>query len=299
MNAAAETKDISMLEAWQRHVLDCEHCSQARTGDKLCQMGMNFWRIPGSATMPIVQEVHPIVPMVSAPVPPSQQVAMTVNVVPSAVPMSPAPAMAAAFDIGALAARVTERVVARSTSGAAIAVPMEKTSTSVEIRTSRDVVLRMPERDIEVYSAMRGAIPRFLRLAEMMGTFYLAEKEARQMARSAGVMLDDQQTAMVVRQVSHARGMGDLSAEQLYAEFEDVKMLVIRLGDYIGRFMAVDTETRAVMRDVRTLGMEMQGELERSPGGRLVVDDSSPQVTRGLRMLAVALQGEMERRLGT
>lgn len=206
---------------------------------------------------------------------------------------------AAGIDIGALASRVSERVIARTTSGAAIAVPMEKTSRAVEIRTSRDVVLRMPERDIEVYSAMKGSIGRLLRLAEMMGTFMIATEESKEMARDAGVVINDRELSLVVQKVTEGRGYGGVTAQSLYVEFEEVKGLVIRLGDGMGRFMAVDAETRSVMKAVRSLGVEMQGEVERAIGGVLVLDGESRKVIREMRMLAVSLQGEMERRLGT
>lgn len=249
-------------------------------------MGQNFWRIPGSATMPVAQLPAPVAAAASMSVVPPHAVAVAVNAAP-------------AFDLNALATRVSERVVARTSTGAAIAVPMEKTSKSVEIRTSRDVTLQMPERDIEVYTIMKAAIGRLMRLAEVLGVSILASDEAKILSRGAGVVLQEHEVALVVRKATEARGMAGVIMEQLYSEFSDVGMMVIRLGDAMGRFMMVDAETREVMRDVRKLGIEMQGELERAIGGTLQLDDGMRKITRALRMVAVSLQGEMERRLGT
>lgn len=286
MSADADPIEPTLLEAWQRHVLQCAICARARNGQDLCTMGQNFWRIPGSATMPVSQQPQPAAAVSAMPAIPTQAVAVVVNAPP-------------AFDLNALASRVSERVIARTSTGAAIAVPMEKTSKSVEIRTSRDVTLQMPERDIEVYTIMKGSIGRLMRLAEALGVSILASDEARILSRGAGVVLQDHEVALVVRKATEARGMGGVTMEQLYGEFSDVSMLVIRLGDAMGRFMMVDAETREVMRDVRKLGIEMQGELERAIGGSLQLDDGMRKITRALRMVAVSLQGEMERRLGT
>jgi hypothetical protein len=76
-------------------------------------------------------------------------------------------------------------------------------------------------------------------------------------------------------------------------------VMTMKLGDSIARFMAVDAETRIIMKEVRGLGVEMQGEIERSTGNALVIDETTPRIVRQMRMLAVTLQGEMERRLGT
>jgi hypothetical protein len=291
------------LNSWQSHVIQCGVCGSAATANDLCQMGKNFWRVPGSASMPMQQPqpvsvvVAPIVqmppmPMYGAPVPnhpqaQSQHAMMTMS--------SPGQA----FDMNVLSQRVLDRVVARSSSGAAISISREKTSTSVEFSTANGVVLRMPERDIEVYSCMKTMIGKLLRHAEQIGTYMMAREEGKRFAREVGKDLTSDETAMIVAQVGRRRGMGELSPEVLYDEFSVMCGDVMKLGDVIARFMTVDSDTRFLMKDVRALGVEMQGELERSSGGCLALDEATPKIVKQMRMLTVSLQSEMERRLGT
>jgi hypothetical protein len=63
--------------------------------------------------------------------------------------------------------------------------------------------------------------------------------------------------------------------------------------------MGHDSDTRAVIKESRSLGVEMQSEIERAAGRRLVLDNDMRQIVRKMRMLAVSLQTEMDRRLGT
>ena len=288
MSAPAEKQNDSMLEAWQRHVLECRVCSAARDASEMCQMGKNFWRVPGSASMPIPQQAAPTQQQAYQPQPPPQPQSQVIQY-----------QHAQQSDLNSIANRVLERVVARTESGSSIAVPMQKTSRSVEIATAPGVILHMPERDIEVYSTMKSMIGRFLMLGEKLGTFMMAREEAKRFAREANVIIADTQTAMIVKQVADHRGMPGLTAENLYNEFDEMTIMTIKLGDAIARFMAVDGETRHVMRDVRALGIDMKAEIERSSGGKLTLDGETPKVIRQMRMLAVTLQGEMERRLGT
>ena len=296
MSNPAEKQSDTMLEAWQRHVIECRVCGNAKNANEMCQMGKNFWRVPGSASMPMPSEA-------ATPQQPYQPQPQPNYQAPRETAPPPQPSMqyqhARESDINSIAHRVLERVVARTESGSSIAIPTQKTSRSVEIATAPGVILHMPERDIEVYSTMKGMIGRFLQLAEKLGTFMMAREEAKRFAREAQVIIGDSQTAMIVKQVADHRGMPNLSAESLYNEFDEMTVMTIKLGDTIARFMAVDTETRHVMRDVRALGIDMKGEIERSSGGRLTLDGETPKVIRQMRMLAVTLQGEMERRLGT
>jgi hypothetical protein len=124
----------------------------------------------------------------------------------------------------------------------------------------------------------------------------MAMEQSKQFSRESGVTLSSRETAMVVAQA--VRGAGAQSADALYNEFSDMTIMTMKLGDQIARFMAVDAETRVLMKEVRALGVEMQGEIERSSSGMLSLDDTSPRIVRAMRMLAVSLQGEMERRLG-
>jgi len=276
--------EAGALESWQRHVMTCGECGNAKSTDSLCQMGKNFWRVPGSVSMPMGGETV----VEAAPVKPAM------HLVPSK-PMEAPPRPQ--VDLSAFSKRVAERVVARTSTGHAVAIPREKTSSLLDIQISKDVQLRMPERDIEVYSAMKTMIKKYMDLAAMMGSTLMAMEQSKQFSREQGVVLNSRETAMVIAQV--VRGTGGPSSEAIYNEFSDMTIMTMKLGDHIARFMAVDAETRVLMKEVRALGVEMQGEIERSSGGTLVFDETTPRIVRGMRMLAVSLQGEMERRLGT
>jgi len=298
---------MTVFGLWQRHVLECQVCGSARSADEICQVGKNFWGTPGSAMAGVVgglngSGVGPGV-VVASPSPQiHHQQTVHVEVMAGQQPSpssrsveTPAPA----WDLQQFTARAAERVVARTSSGAAISVPMEKTSRAIEIASAPGVILRMPERDIEVYSAMKTVIGRLLRMAEMLGTYLVSLEELKRMGRELNVPVGEAEVALVVRKVSQGRGFGALAPEQLFDEFTAVMQMVVGLGDGMGRFMTVDGETRAVMKEVRSLGVDMKGEVERSPGGRLVLDEDTRRITRNLRMVAVSLQGEIERRLGT
>ena len=279
MSAPAEKQNDSMLEAWQRHVLECRVCSAARDASEMCQMGKNFWRVPGSASMPIPQkQAAPPQQQAYQPQPPPQPQSQVIQY-----------QHAQQSDLNSIANRVLERVVARTESGSSIAVPMQKTSRSVEIATAPGVILHMPERDIEVYSTMKSMIGRFLMLGEKLGTFMMAREEAKRFAREANVIIADTQTAMIVKQVADHRGMPGLTAENLYNEFDEMTIITIKLGDAIARFMAVDGETRHVMRDVRALGIDMKAEIEYLSGGKLNARRRDTKGDRQMRMLAVTL----------
>lgn len=298
----------SLLEGWQHHVLSCVQCGAAIKPDDLCQMGKNFWRVPGSATLPLQQpQVQPL-PVVPAPQPfqqpyhqpyqppfqhvqpfqepPHQHLSVNVNV-------------GGSSDLASLANRIVDRVIARSSTGHEVAIPMEKTSKGVVFQTAPGVVMQMPERDIEVYSSMNGMIQKYLRFANRLGTYMTTMQESRRMGREAGIVIGERETSAIVMRVAQQQNMPNLDLSSLYDEFSEISAMTIRLGDLLGRFMAVDSDTRAIMREARALGVSMQGELERSLDGRLVVDEQTPRILRDMRMLAVSLKGEMERRLGT
>lgn len=309
----------SILEGWQHHVLTCNQCGTAIKPDDLCQIGKNFWRLPGSATFPIQQPQHPLpIQQPQHPLPiqqPHQQ--------PFYDPYQGAPPFQAPYqvvppfheashhlsvnvnvggggaDLNSLANRIVERVIARSSSGHEVAIPMEKTSKGITFSTAPGVVMQMPERDIEVYGSMSGMIQKYLRFANRLGTYMTTMQESRRMGREAGITIGERETSAIVMRVSQQQNMPNLDLSSLYDEFAEVASMTIRLGDVLGRFMAVDTDTRAIMREARALGVNMQGELERSLDGRLVVDEQTPRILRDMRMLAVSLKGEMERRLGT
>jgi hypothetical protein len=283
--------ETGALESWQKHVMTCSECGNAKSTDSLCQTGKNFWRVPGSVSMPVPEVVSGVQGVHTAEV-----VRPTMHLVP-AKPVQEQPRQP--LDLKIFSQRVAERVVARTSSGHAIAIPLEKTSSLLDIQISKDVQLRMPERDIEVYSAMKTMIRKYMDFASQMGTYLMAMEQSKQFSREQGVTLTSRETAMVVVQVGNHRGMGNLSAEAIYNDFCDMTVMTMKLGDHIARFMAVDAETRVLMKEVRALGVEMQGEIERSAGSTLVFDEATPRIVRQMRMLAVSLQGEMERRLGT
>lgn len=283
MNATLQ----SSLESWQKHVIECAQCGRAKSATDLCQLGKNYWLVPGSATMPMDaprEDARPQMHVMRSPATGNEQQGGQQRI---------------PVDLAAVTRRVTERVVARTSNGHEVAIPIEKTSTLVDIQSAPGVTLRMPSRDIEVYSAMKKMIAMYLGFAERVGTFVMANEESKKYARDAGIQLNSKETALVISNVGNARGMGGLSAASLYQELSEMMVLTMKLGDHIGRFMTVDQETRAVMREIRTLGVEMQGEVERSSGGELVYDDNTSKMVRQMRMLAVSLQGEMDRRLGT
>lgn len=299
----------SILEGWQSHVLACNQCGSAIKPDDMCQIGKNFWRLPGSATFPMAA---PPAPPMSSPFPPSMPVQAPPQYyqAPTQLMMQPQPTPppnqvvvnvggGMGFDMSAFSSRVFERVVARSGSGMEVAIPMEKTSKLATFQTAPNVVMQMPERDIEVYASMNVMVQKYLRFANRLGTYMTTVQESRRMGREVGVVIDEGQTQMIVAQVASHQQMGNLTPEQLYDEFMDMTNVTVQLADLLGRFMAVDSDTRALMRDARTLGVDMQGEIERSMGARLVVDEHTPKIVRQMRMMAVSLKGEMERRLGT
>lgn len=262
MSAAA------LVDAWKEHVLQCGLCANAKGLADLCPIGRNFLSTADRAPEPPPQgQLVPKAPMDSA----------TVN---------------------HLAQAAVSRVVAMSSSGAAIAVPMQKTSRSVEIQTGRDVILRMPEKDIEIYSEMKDLIGRLIRLAQALSSAVLVGEEAKKVVRSQPSLdASEEQVALVVRQARTHFGIG--SDEALYEEFIDVMRRTLRIGDRLGNFMTVDETTRKIVREVRSLAMDMQGEQERTIGSALKLDDETRKLVRPMRMLAIELQGEIERRVGT
>jgi len=199
--------------------------------------------------------------------------------------------------ISNIAERVANKVLARSSSGAAIAVPMEKTSKEISFQTAPGVILNMPERDIEVYAEMRQMVGALATLGELIGKTIMVKEETKRASKEEDFELDEEQTALIISQVG--RHFGASTEEDLYAAFQDVSKRVLRLGDRLGSFMKVDDETRRVIRATRMLAIEMESQLELAYGGRLPLDADMRKVVRLSRLLAMDLQGEIERRVGT
>lgn len=256
----------SAMELWKAHVLQCGLCANAKSQSDLCPIGRSFW-----STQQEPAEVK-------------TQAIATID-------------QHTAAQIGHM---VASRVVARTSSGAAIAVPMEKTSKAVEIRTSNDVLLRMPERDIEVYAHMRDMISRLIRAAQAISTAIAVTEETKKTIKTQPVMqtANPEEVALVVRQARSHFGIG--SDEALYSEFSDLTRRVLHLGDRLGNFMRVDEPTQRIIRAARTLAIDMQGEIERGNlSETLKLDEETRKLVKPMRMLAIDLQGEIERRVGT
>ncbi len=216
----------------------------------------------------------------------------------SPVAVSNLPATIDPSMVNQIAERVSEKVIARSHSGAALAVPMEKTSTSVAIATAPGVVLHMPERDIEVYAEMKAMVVKLLGMADRIGKTIMVKEETKRHMRRAnpGKELKEEEVALVVSQVGGQFGGNE---EDLFYDFEEMAGHVLHLGDRLGSFMRVDDDTRRMMQRTRALAIEMQGEVERAYEGRLAMDTDTRKLVRETRLVALDLQGEIERRVGT
>lgn len=287
----------AVAESWKAHVLECGLCSSARAVTDICPVGRTFWPEPVVAA-PVVAAPVVAAPVVAAPV----VAAPVVAAAPAERPVAPAGELVVLMPgndfIKSIADRVSKSVVARSSTGASVIVPMEKTSAAVEIRTSRDVLLRMPERDIDVYGAMRNAIRVIATLAEKLGKMVMVVEETKRHIRTASNVKEapEEQVSLVIAQVT---GQFGTSEDELYGDFDDTCRMLFALGDKIGSFMTVDDDTRRVMQSARSVGIEMKGELERSYDGKLPLDIDMRKLIRLLRLLAMDLQGEIERRLGS
>lgn len=273
MNQSAAT-----IDAWKEHVTQCGLCKNAKGLAELCPIGQNFWR---PAEILSRQEPAPVSPPVQSQPQSQPQVhnALTHETVAS---------------LGNL---VASRVVARSASGAAIAVPMEKTSKAVGFSTAPGVQMYMPERDIEIYSEMRDMMPRLLRIAQIISHAATISSETRHVVRSKVESASENEVALVIRHARGQFGLGDDFA--IYNEFHDMTRRVLRMGDRLGNFMRVDERTHEIIRACRMLAMDMQGELDRSLSEQLRLDEKTRELAKPLRMLAIDFQGEIERRVGT
>lgn len=316
---------VSTVEQWKEHVLECAMCKHSKSPTDLCPVGREFWKAyyaaqapvqtpaspptyptPVPSPAPVINYVpQPLIPILGAPAQPAN----TGGRQPSHVPLEGAVGAAGQLEqsmgvnmpdarfIANIAERVASKVIARTETGSAIAVPMEKTSKAISFVTAPGVILNMPERDIEVYAEMRQLIMALASLSEMVGKTILVREETKRASKDNNVELDDNQTAMIVMQIGSQ--FGARSESDLYAAFSDVAQRVLRIGDRMGSFMKVDDDTRKVIRVARSLGIHMQSELERSYGGRLPLDEKMRNIVRGSRLLAMDLQGEIERRIGT
>lgn len=148
-------------EAWKQHVSQCSFCANANTVVQLCPIGRNFW---------------PQQPAQPQPSPQSQEMT-TVD----------------QRTANQIADQVADRIMARSSSGAMVGVPMEKTSVGVAVRTSRDVVLRIPERDINIYGSMKATMVAVLKCAEEMGKLMTVDAETRRVIRTCRELAVDLQ----------------------------------------------------------------------------------------------------------
>lgn len=218
------------------------------------------------------------------------------------VPVQAVPVQALVIDsrmAAHIASHVAARVVARSTSGAAIAVPMEKTSKAISFSTAPNVVLHMPERDIEVYAEMQTLIRDLVRVASFVSSAMTSEEEAKKFIKqTSGIeQATASEVALIVMHTRAHFGVG--SDEQIYYEFSGIASRVLRMGDRLGNFMRVDDETRRISKFARTLAVEMQEVLERSSADGIYMGTETRAAIRSMRLFAIDLQGEIERRVGT
>lgn len=282
----------SAIEAWKQHVLQCGLCGNAKSVGDLCPIGRNFWR-PSEviyAAQPAPQVVPQIVPQIAPPVFQSIPEPTVVHAVPVALDVRAA---------SQIAEHVVARVIARASSGAAIAVPMEKTSRAISFSTAPGVVMHMPERDIEVYAEMQSLIRCLVQVAGGLSHVMSVSEETEKLVKSTPGMekTSEGEVALIVQQARARFGLGN--DEELYAVFMDAARRVLKMGDRLGNFMRVDEETRRIIKAARTLAIDMQEILERSVGGVLKLDEAARRVIKPMRLFAIDLQGEIERRLGT
>jgi hypothetical protein len=294
--------NVISINLWQTHVLSCPTCGAAKDFGGLCQAAQNFWKppeIPQNAPNPSVsQNQRPLWLSQDQRMENSQPQEDPRNSRIEAPMRSNERPVALVLDgagLSSLASQVSERIMVKTSSGASIAVPMEKTSSLISFSTAPGVVIRMPERDIAVYGEMKDVILRISQITEIMGAHVLFQGEMQRAAPGAS-RADAATTAIDVRRRT---GLPIEPLDQVYGAFGDVASRVLRLGDTMGRLMTVDAETRRVIRSLRLLGIRMRGELERSVQGELVIDESSREVIQEARAVAIDLQGEIERRVGT
>lgn len=271
------TQSPSLMESWQRHVLDCVTCSRASSDVELCQMGRNFWRVPSSPAAA-----------------PQAAATATTSPQPVSAALSPVSAGIPSSQLDIVAQRVRERVLAQTERGHQIAVPREKTSRLVSFSTAPGVVLSMPERDISVYDHMRSTIPYFVWLADRIAAYTMVVNETKRISRANNLVLNDDELGLVVR-----RAGGGAGGEDLFGDVERGMQHALQTAEIVANLMRVDDEARMLMQSLRGVAMMMREQLERSIGGLLVVDDETRQVIRSIRNIAIAMQGELERRLGT
>jgi len=274
------------VDAWKAHVLDCGLCSNAKSLGDLCPIGRHFWQ---PSSQPVEASVVPEVVQSRSPQSQPQ---------PELAQQPPSLAIDSRM-ASHMANQVAARVVARASSGAAIAVPMEKTSRAIAFSTAPGVVLRMPERDIEVYGEMQALIHRLVNLAQALSYAISVEEEARRFIKQTpgAQNATENEVALVVRHTRAQFNVGN--DERLYDDFVALARQTLRMGDRLGNFMTVDVETRRISRAARTLGVDMQEVIERSSSGVLKLDDETRRVIKPMRLFAIDLQGEIERRIGT
>lgn len=287
MSGAASGVSAEVVDAWKAHVLDCGLCKNAASLSELCPIGKNFW-----APTQVVREVQGNV----------GQGGGGQGVQGSVVGPGGGSVQALAIDsrmAAHIAQHVASRVMARASTGGAIAVPMEKTSKAISFSTAPNVVLHMPERDIEVYAEMQGLIRDLAMVAQILTNAVTSEEETKKFVRQTPALAhaNESEVALVVRHTRAQFGVG--SDEQLYYDFSAVAAKVLRMGDRLGNFMRVDDETRRITKAARELAVDMREVIERSVGEALVLNEETRRVVRPMRRLAIDLQGEIERRVGT
>jgi hypothetical protein len=291
----------NVVEMWKEHVLICGLCANAKSVTDICPVGKSYMAasepsssrtsservlvervvVEESRPRAVVEEVRPRPVLVEDPPPPRAMMQMDARIA------------------NQISEQVTARVVARASSGTAIAVPMEKTSKAISFSTAPGVTMQMPERDIEIYGEMQALIRDLAAVAQMLSLAVSVEDETRKVVKAAAGdrEVNSKDVAMVVRSARARFGVG--SNENLFQWFQNIAVRVLRMGDRLGNFMRVDDETRRISKNARTLGIEMQDIMERSMSEELILDEKTRALVKPMRFFAIDLQGEIERRVGT
>jgi len=191
-----------------------------------------------------------------------------------------------------LAVRLVSGVLARTESGAQVAIPWERgrgQGQAVAVRTAENVVLRIPERDVEIYSRSQKMVAALLDLAGRLSLFGVVEEQAKE----EGLSFEAVRGELAKRDQRFDAG-------RLFLEVKAAASDVAQLGDELGRFVAVDGKTRELIDEARIVAIDLQELVELGYfSASLRGGPRLSQTVRSMRVLAAKLQGEIGRRIGT
>lgn len=195
-------------------------------------------------------------------------------------------------DEKSLAQRLVSGVLARAESGAAIAIPWERgrgQGQAVAVRTAENVVLRIPQRDVEIYHHAQGMVAGLMDLATRMSLFAQVEERAKE----EGIAFETVRAEL-------AKTSAVFDGDRLYVEIKAMAAQVADLGERLGHFVAVDAKTRDLIDEARIVAIDLQELVERGYLAATLRGGPRLEATvRSMRVLAAKLQGEIGRRVGT